>query len=81
MLAVGSSPESNMLPACMTNAKTVVVHEDWWAGEAVGVDGKDASKLLRVTMHAEPTFGGRVLEYSVCTFLMKELAKMLSEKY
>lgn len=80
LLAAGSSPESNMLPECITKTKTVVVQEDWWAGEAVGVDGKEASKLLRVAAQADPKFGGRVLTYSDCTFLMKELANILSER-
>lgn len=78
LLAAGSSPESNMLPECNTKTKTVVVQEDWWAGEAVGVDGKDASKLLRAQV--DPKFGGRALTCSDCTFLMKELANILSEK-
>lgn len=36
------------------------------------------SRLVRVAGQAEPTLGGRTCEYSVWTFLMKELEKMLS---
>lgn len=42
------------------------------------MDGKDASKLLRAQV--DPKFGGRVLTCSDCTFRIKELANMLSEK-
>lgn len=44
-LAVMSTFASRTLPACSTSSSTVVL-QGWWAGEAVGESGHDASKEL-----------------------------------